>query len=218
MSTATYGDVRLPDRFWSKVHPCPITGCWLWGGGLNRANEGYGKYLHDGRKALAHRVSYAALEQPIAAALQIDHLCRQPCCVNPEHLEPVTGRVNRLRGTGFVAYLATRTHCPVGHEYTPENTTISGGTRTCRACRLVRKRAAYRAANPNPLPRGAANARKTHCPQGHPYDEENTGMHRGRRRCLTCHRAQQSARTGRHSVDTPGPGSVQFGGRSRGRD
>lgn len=33
----------------------------------------------------------------------------------------------------------------------------------------------------------ALNARKTHCPRGHPYDEENTLLMRGRRYCATCH-------------------------------
>lgn len=31
--------------------------------------------------------------------------------------------------------------------------------------------------------------RKTHCPQGHPYDEENTYRRGSRRSCLTCKRA-----------------------------
>ena len=34
------------------------------------------------------------------------------------------------------------------------------------------------------------NARKTHCPQGHPYDAENTRMHLNRRYCRECGRAQ----------------------------
>ena len=31
-------------------------------------------------------------------------------------------------------------------------------------------------------------ARKTHCPKGHPYDAENTSIHGGGRHCLTCDR------------------------------
>lgn len=30
------------------------------------------------------------------------------------------------------------------------------------------------------------NARKTHCPKGHPFDETNTYVHRGYRQCATC--------------------------------
>lgn len=34
--------------------------------------------------------------------------------------------------------------------------------------------------------RTAVNARKTHCPQGHPYDEANTYTYRGMRSCRAC--------------------------------
>lgn len=32
----------------------------------------------------------------------------------------------------------------------------------------------------------AANLAKTHCPQGHPYDEANTQWYSGRRYCRGC--------------------------------
>jgi hypothetical protein len=72
--------------------------------------------------------------------MQLDHLCRVPPCVNPEHLEPVTPAVNTQRGEP-----ATKTHCKNGHEYTPENTYIrsgkgKGGKRDCRACGRERTR------------------------------------------------------------------------------
>lgn len=38
----------------------------------------------------------------------------------------------------------------------------------------------------------AANALKTHCPQGHAYDEENTRRHNGRRDCRACSRERAS--------------------------
>ena len=34
---------------------------------------------------------------------------------------------------------------------------------------------------------GKFQASKTHCPKGHPYDEENTTNRNGRRHCKTCH-------------------------------
>lgn len=41
----------------------------------------------------------------------------------------------------------------------------------------------------------ALNAIKTHCPQGHPYDEANTYMpSRGGRTCRTCHRNREHMR------------------------
>lgn len=36
----------------------------------------------------------------------------------------------------------------------------------------------------------ARNARKTHCPQGHPFDEANTMRYGGSRHCRACHKAQ----------------------------
>jgi hypothetical protein len=37
------------------------------------------------------------------------------------------------------------------------------------------------------------NARKTRCPKGHPYDDENTLVSNGRRYCRTCQRAHSTA-------------------------
>ena len=37
----------------------------------------------------------------------------------------------------------------------------------------------------------ARNLRKTHCPQGHPYDEENTYRHRGKRQCQLCRQVRR---------------------------
>ncbi len=69
---------------------------------------------------------------PIPPGLLLDHLCRVTCCVNPDHLEPVTCKVNLNRG---IHRNVGKTHCPRRHEYSAENTRISNkGSRICREC------------------------------------------------------------------------------------
>jgi len=128
MSPAT-----LTDRFWAKVRKDKATDCWEWAGALN--SGGYGQWAVQGRSRSVHRVAYEALVGPIPEGLTIDHLCQNKVCCNPAHLEPVTAAENRRRAARLI------THCPAGHEYTPENTLRNGaGHRYCRACSLPRRR------------------------------------------------------------------------------
>ena len=114
------------------------SGCWEWIGG--RATGGYGKLTHEGKCTVAHRWSYQYFVGPIPEGMQLDHLCRNRGCVNPQHLEPVTPRTNLLRGEGTWASVnAAKTHCPQGHEYTEGNTyRHADGRRVCIACRRIR--------------------------------------------------------------------------------
>jgi len=105
-----------------------VDGCWLWTYGLNRT--GYAVMRFNGHIALMHRVIFKALSGPVADELELDHLCRRRSCVNPEHLEPVTGRENRRRGLGGVL----KTNCVNGHPFDAENTYLWQGRRKCRAC------------------------------------------------------------------------------------
>ncbi len=111
---AAFLDVRLPDRFWSKAIPDPMGGCWLWIGA--QLSDGYGQIQQDGKRIRSHRAAYEALVGPIPAGLDLDHLCRVRCCVNPAHLEPVTERENTLRGIGVTAMNAIKTTCSRGHQ------------------------------------------------------------------------------------------------------
>lgn len=70
-------------------------GCWEWGG--SRLRSGYGNLHHEGRTLLAHRAFYELLVGPIPEGFQIDHLCRNPPCVRPDHLEAVTQAENLRR-------------------------------------------------------------------------------------------------------------------------
>lgn len=75
-----------------------VNGCWI-AAGPTRRNRTWAIRLA-GRVVLAHRVFYTAAKGPIPEGLVLDHLCRVPQCVNPDHLEPVTPAENSRRGLG----------------------------------------------------------------------------------------------------------------------
>ena len=83
----------LTERFWTKV--AQDGDCWTWLAARN--SRGYGIFSTGGRLQLAHRASYEYMRAEIPDGLTIDHLCRNRLCVNPDHLDPVTTRVNNAR-------------------------------------------------------------------------------------------------------------------------
>lgn len=94
--------------------------------------------------SLAHRVAYLTLVGSIPSETpMLDHKCRQPSCVNPAHLDPVTNLENVRRGVAGRAQSA-RTHCPAGHPYDGDNLffipnkTRSERSRCCRICKNAR--------------------------------------------------------------------------------
>jgi hypothetical protein len=125
-------DERLPPRFWAKVAPCPVSGCWLWF--ASTLKNGYGSLGVLGTTEYAHRHSYKRLVGEIPDGMQLDHLCRVRCCVNPAHLEAVTQQENLRRGEAG-AHNAAKTHCPSGHPYSGDNLRYARNmSRICRAC------------------------------------------------------------------------------------
>lgn len=152
-STAiTYGHHPGTDqRFWSKVNkagsipPQAIApgSCWEWTAA--KTSGGYGQFWVKPYRVVAHRFSYEQLVGPIPQGLQLDHLCRNRACVNPQHLEPVTQQVNIWRGFSIATQNRLKTHCPHGHPYSVENTYIhpKNSGRICRACARERSRRAY---------------------------------------------------------------------------
>lgn len=130
-------------------YPPPVrdetSGCLRWQGPHH--TDGYGVVSSHG---LAHRIAWEREVGPIPEGLQIDHVKARGCvyndCVEIEHLEPVTGAENVQR-QGIVQDRKARTHCPRGHEYTPDNTLIKPGRngrgerRECKRCRYDRNNA-----------------------------------------------------------------------------
>lgn len=137
--------MSLLERFQTKYIPEPNSGCWLWLGALTVG--GYGHIFIGNKKTrMAHRVAYELFVKKIPKGLQIDHKCRMRCCVNPDHLEPVTQRENLLRSPiGITAKFARRTHCAQGHLLAERNLISAKNRRRCRICWLKMHQKANRA-------------------------------------------------------------------------
>jgi len=142
------GPVARPlcDRIKDRSMPVPWSGCWLWLGALDR--DGYGHVMiktgggNEIRRG-AHRASYEAFNGAIPDGLQIDHLCRVRCCVNPDHLEAVSCKENLHRGETRAAINGRKTHCKNGHPFNDSNTVVSNNKRVCRTCRNDRALSDY---------------------------------------------------------------------------
>lgn len=115
--------------------------CWGWWPDGDSEHNGYAVFTMRNPKRVvrAHRAAYELLVGPIPDGLELDHLCRNKTCVNPDHLEPVTHKENvqrdyRSRGVG-----RAETHCVNGHEWNEENTRFGGtsGRRWCGACAAI---------------------------------------------------------------------------------
>ncbi len=133
-------------RFWKKVdkngpipaHRPDLGKCWIWIGWKNE--KGYGRFVPHPRKngpcqsVFAHQFSYRETYGVIPENMEPDHLCRNPSCVNPSHLETVTHQENIRRGKH-------RDLCPSGHKFDEENTYVNPkGWRLCRQCHRDREK------------------------------------------------------------------------------
>jgi hypothetical protein len=129
-------------RFITKLDTTSPDQCWNWTATTD--SHGYGNFRLSRSNVPSHRFAFVAFKGPIAEGLQLDHLCRNRACCNPLHLEPVTHRINTLRGNAPAAINAAKSACKHGHEFTSRNTIRrKGGGRRCRECergRAIRRR------------------------------------------------------------------------------
>jgi hypothetical protein len=130
--------MKIIERFQAK-YIINADNCWIWQ--ASKMSNGYGVFTDTGRKTItAHRWSYTYFKGAIPDGLVIDHICRQPSCVNPAHLQAISQSENIKRSL-FARNRGVRTHCSNGHEYTPKNTrrVPNQRGRVCLACVRLNK-------------------------------------------------------------------------------
>jgi hypothetical protein len=129
--------------FWARVEkngPIPphrpdLGPCWIWLGAKNQ--YGYGRINQNGRLVVVHRMLYEQTVRKVSRSLTLDHLCRVRSCINPSHLEPVTAKVNSLRGEAPMVLVNRKRVCPRGHT---EFYSWKNGHIRCRTCKLESNR------------------------------------------------------------------------------
>lgn len=117
-------------RFLYKIRKEP-DGCIIWTGAKS---GGYAYFRIEGKTQRLARYLYKTLVEPLEPGEVPDHTCRNRACVNVEHLERVTNKVNILRGIGPSAENALKTKCPKGHPYSGKNI---DGKRICSICQNI---------------------------------------------------------------------------------
>jgi len=121
-----------------KLIPKLETPCWNWTGAINE--KGYGVFHYDSGTFKAHRFVYEYLVDKITEGLELDHLCRNKKCVNPEHLKPKPHIENVRAGINGSddQWQRKKTHCKNGHKFTIKNTRITvRGIRVCIKCAVI---------------------------------------------------------------------------------
>lgn len=147
MASVCVKSVPAHERIMARV-VVTENGCWVFQGAKNK--RGYG-VVNLGRMvgtALVHRVIWEHHRGEIPGDLTLDHLCANPACCNPDHLEPVSKSENTRRqwtrrSPDPGRKNRNKTHCPHGHPYDVENTFRFGPEnrwRRCRTCNRLRNR------------------------------------------------------------------------------
>lgn len=136
---------RPPTKLWHLITNGRIiawTGCWI--PRQRPANDGYVhvtvRWPHGRTKQTkVHKLAYILLKGAVPLGRQLDHLCRNRACFNPDHLEPVTALENNHRGDCAavmrkIGMAKRRTHCFRGHPLSETNLYVNASGRKCKTC------------------------------------------------------------------------------------
>lgn len=95
--TGCHSGIRAPHAGYGPAYSVnPVTGCWVWLRSTDK--DGYPYFRSDGKVIRSHRFYYERDKGAILDGLELDHLCQNRLCVNPDHLEAVPHVENVRRG------------------------------------------------------------------------------------------------------------------------
>lgn len=122
---------KIEQKFKSRLFLTKDSDCIEYHAGKSVGKYG-AFYIGNGKNALPHRLAYELFVCPITPGQVINHICKNTRCCNPNHLEDVTQYENSEKGYSWTI----NGKCKRGlHDFTKENTLISGGKRSCRTCK-----------------------------------------------------------------------------------
>ena len=126
-----------------RVSTASKDGHWWWIGNMTTSKRRMrqGLFYFEGKLVYAHRMSMHLFRGfDLNSEDQINHKpeCNKSLCVNPDHLyiRDQKENINDML-VACTHHEANKTHCPAGHEYTPENTRMYKGSRNCRKCHVI---------------------------------------------------------------------------------
>lgn len=135
MYNCTVFSKKEAGKLFSKISVDPISGCWNW---IGKLDNGYGRITFRGKRRGVHRLMFLWKNGELPEwrdknSKEIDHICNNRACCNPEHLRLVSCKENVLRGKGPTAINSQKTRCIHGHE----SLYVVGNRRRCRECRRI---------------------------------------------------------------------------------
>lgn len=130
-------------RIMSKTLEPNGKGCWNWKG-AKVSDEGYGIIRYRGSNTLVHRLMYELFKGEIKYNLVVDHICNNPSCINPSHLQAITQKENLDRSSLTLSSIAkAKISCVNGHLLEGENLKIDQGKRRCATCKREKAKQRY---------------------------------------------------------------------------